>query len=158
MSAVVEKNGIKIGFVGFHEFSYVGLDNVLAEIDRLRPTVDVLIVSPHWGVEYQKEPTSSMRKNARLFIDHGADAVIGAHPHVVGNIDEYQGKKIFYSLGNFAFDQYFSKETMNGLAVHISIIKQTSSAEAASHVSLMYSSIPIQSDRAGVRVATSTKP
>jgi gamma-polyglutamate biosynthesis protein CapA len=124
ISTIVVRNGVRIGFVGFHEFSYVGFDNVLAEIDRLRPLVDVLIVSPHWGVEYQTEPTTLMQKYARLFIDHGADAVVGAHPHVAGEIEEYMGKPIFYSLGNFAFDQYFSEETMKGMAVRLLVGKE----------------------------------
>jgi len=47
--------------------------------------------------------------------------IIGHHPHVVQNIEKYQGKLIFYSLGNFIFDQYFSKETQQGLAVGLEI-------------------------------------
>lgn len=123
LSVVLEKNGIILGFVGFHEFTYINFDKVLAEIDRIRPTVDFLVITPHWGVEYEKQPTENMQKWAREFIDHGGDVVIGAHPHVIGEVEEYAGKKIFYSLGNFAFDQYFSKETSEGLAVKIALEK-----------------------------------
>jgi poly-gamma-glutamate synthesis protein (capsule biosynthesis protein) len=123
LSVVVEQKGIKVGFVGFHEFSYMNFDRVLAEIDRIRPEVDFLIVSPHWGIEYQKEPTDFMKNWAHQFIDHGADVVIGAHPHVIGATEEYKNKKIFYSLGNFIFDQYFSKETSQGLVVNIVLKK-----------------------------------
>ena len=151
ISTIITKNGIKVGFVGFHEFTYYNFDKVFAEVARLRPQVDILIVSPHWGVEYQKEPTEKMKKWAHEFIDLGADAVIGAHPHIVGNIEEYQGKKIFYSLGNFVFDQYFSEETMNGLAVMIDVQKNKDRFD------LNYTQIPIRVDREGVRVLIPTK-
>jgi poly-gamma-glutamate synthesis protein (capsule biosynthesis protein) len=123
ISVITERNGITIGFIGFHEFTYINLDKITAEIDRLRPLVDFLVISPHWGIEYQKEATENMKKLAHFWIDRGADAVIGSHPHVIGDIEEYKGKKIFYSLGNFAFDQYFSKETSEGLAVNLVLEK-----------------------------------
>ena len=50
--------------------------------------------------------------------------VLGGHPHVVQSIEEYNGKMIFYSLGNFIFDQYFSQETMEGTAVEILLSKK----------------------------------
>lgn len=151
ISTVITKNGIKVGFVGFHEFTYFNFDKIFAEVARLRPEVDILIVSPHWGVEYQKEPTEKMVQWAHQFIDLGADTVIGAHSHIVGNTEEYQGKKIFYSLGNFAFDQYFSEATMSGLGVIIEVEKNKEKFD------LKYKEIPIRVDREGVRVATSTK-
>ncbi len=152
-SIITAKNSISIGFVGFHEFGYKNFDHILSEIDTLRPQTDILIVSPHWGVEYQKEPTEKMQNWAHQFIDHGADAVIGAHPHVIGNIEEYKGKKIFYSLGNFAFDQYFSEATMNGVAVQLEIEKGSEGK-----VSIDYNLIPIRSDKNGTMVSTSTLP
>ncbi len=124
LSVVMEKKGISIGIVGFHEFSYINFDKVLAEVDRLRPLVDFLIVTPHWGPEYEKAPSERMARLAHSWVDHGADVVIGTHPHVIGYIEEYNGKKIFYSLGNFIFDQYFSKETSEGLAVKIALEKE----------------------------------
>ncbi|MDP3962470.1 MAG: CapA family protein [bacterium] len=124
ISVVAEKNGIKFGLIGFHEFSYINFDNVMAEIERLRPEVDVLIVTPHWGPEYESVPTEKMKTRAHEFIDRGADAVIGTHPHVVGSVEDYHNKKIFYSLGNFAFDQYFSEETSTGLYVIMEVEKR----------------------------------
>ncbi len=145
ISTIIIKNGVKVGFVGFHEFNYTDFDKVFFEVAKLRKEVDVLIVSPHWGVEYQKEPTTRMVEWAHQFIDYGADAVIGAHPHIVGSIETYKGKKIYYSLGNFVFDQYFSEATMNGLAVKISIEK------FGDDIGLKYRDIPIKIDREGVR-------
>ncbi len=144
ISTVITKNGIKIGFVGFHEFYYTNFDLVQTEIVRLRKDVDVLIVTPHWGIEYQKEPTDDMVRWAHQFIDNGADIVIGAHPHVIGTSEIYKNKKIYYSLGNFAFDQYFSKATMEGLGLVIDI------DTTGDKIDLKYNEITIKIDRGGV--------
>jgi poly-gamma-glutamate synthesis protein (capsule biosynthesis protein) len=55
----------------------------------------------------------------RWLIDNGATIVVGHHPHVVQEIEIYKGKPIIYSLGNFVFDQYFSKDTQEGLSVGV---------------------------------------
>ena len=80
-----------------------------------------LIVSMHWGKEYQPTNSPAQQKLAHHLIEAGADLIIGHHPHVVQNIEKYQGKLIFYSLGNFIFDQYFSTETQEGLAAGLEI-------------------------------------
>ncbi len=150
ISTVMTKHGVTVGLVGFHEFSYLNYNKIFSEVERLRPEVDVLVVSPHWGNEYETKPTEKQRKWARQFIDSGADVVIGTHSHVVGENEEYNGKKIFYSLGNFAFDQYFSKATMEGLGVMIDIEK------GDGQIKLEYTLVPFEIDGKGVRVATST--
>lgn len=80
-----------------------------------------LIVSIHWGVEYQTKNSQGQQKLAHQLIDNGADLIIGSHPHVVQNIEKYKGKMIFYSLGNFVFDQYFSIKTQQGLAIGLEL-------------------------------------
>jgi len=80
-----------------------------------------LIVSLHWGEEYKLINSTAQKKLARQLIETGADLIIGHHPHVVQNIEKYKGKLIFYSLGNFIFDQYFSPDTQQGLAVGLEI-------------------------------------
>lgn len=77
------------------------------------------VVFMHWGDEYQLRSNLKQQEFARELIDAGADLIIGAHPHVVQEVEEYQGKAIFYSLGNFIFDQYFSNDTQQGLAVEL---------------------------------------
>ena len=94
-----------------------------------------LIVIFHWGKEYQPKSSSFQQKLAHQVIEVGADLVIGSHPHVVQEIEEYQGKLIFYSLGNFVFDQYFSKETQESLALGLEIYPQK----------VIYRLFPIQS-------------
>lgn len=79
------------------------------------------VVLVHWGTEYKTVNSVAQASLAHKMIDAGADLIIGGHPHVVQNIEEYNGKLIFYSLGNFIFDQYFSKETQEGLGVGLEI-------------------------------------
>ena len=75
----------------------------------------------HAGTEYTRKPNQRQIDFARAAIDAGADIVIGHHPHWIQDIEIYQGKPIFYSLGNFVFDQMWSQETREGLIVKIQI-------------------------------------
>lgn len=118
LSTVQTVRGRRIGLVGYNGLKS-GLDNVLSEIERLRPEVDKLIVFSHWGSEYQSDFNSTQQTAAHAFVDHGADLVLGAHPHVIQPLEVYKDKAIFYSLGNFIFDQTFSEETQQGLGVGI---------------------------------------
>jgi poly-gamma-glutamate synthesis protein (capsule biosynthesis protein) len=129
LSTIIEKNGIKIGFVGYHGLIDRGFENVLDEIKSIRPQVDFLIIMPHWGAEYKISPAEETRQKAKQFIDAGADLVLGGHPHAVQNSEEYKGKMIFYSLGNFIFDQYFSQQTMEGLGVEVLLEKSDNGIE-----------------------------
>jgi poly-gamma-glutamate capsule biosynthesis protein CapA/YwtB (metallophosphatase superfamily) len=114
-----EINGIKLVFVSYN---YAAPDSELSSGKLPELSSDIVIVLPHWGTEYKVgDPGETVRVLARRFIDAGADAVIGTHPHVVQINEEYKGKKIYYSLGNFVFDQYFQKETMEGLGVGMTI-------------------------------------
>ena len=79
-----------------------------------------VVVYAHWGEEYATSSNSVQQKLAHTFIEFGADAVIGSHPHVVQEVEEYLGRLIFYSLGNFIFDQWFSDDTMLGMGVRLS--------------------------------------
>ena len=79
------------------------------------------IIIFHWGEEYQSKSSIAQQKLAHKIIEAGADLIIGHHPHVVQDIEIYKGKLIFYSLGNFIFDQYALKETQQGLAVGLEI-------------------------------------
>ena len=80
---------------------------------------DVVIVFPHWGVEYRAKPTSGQRNLAHAAIDAGADLVIGNHPHWVEGMEVYKGKPIWYALGNFVFDQSWSNYTMEGITLEL---------------------------------------
>ena len=75
----------------------------------------------HWGNEYKESSNWQQKELAHLMIDSGVDLIIGSHSHVVQEIEQYNDKLIFYSLGNFVFDQYFSPETQEGLAVGLEL-------------------------------------
>ncbi|MBI5222745.1 MAG: AmmeMemoRadiSam system protein B [Candidatus Magasanikbacteria bacterium] len=118
-SLIREIGGLKIGFVAFNDTNVqVDVEKLKEEIIELKNNVDFIIVSAHWGEEYQfLKSNKHQQKLARDIIDAGADIIIGHHPHVVQEMEIYKNKPIFYSLGNFIFDQYFSTETQQGLAV-----------------------------------------
>ena len=77
-----------------------------------RAGAGVIIVFPHWGVEYTRQPLASMRKQAARWVGAGADLVLGAHSHVAGSIEDIEGAPVLYSLGNLVFDQQWSTNTM----------------------------------------------
>ena len=118
---VMEIQGMKIGFYALSFAAYKGVfDDVMnheglgcAYINDLRVNhdimeakkqVDYLFVLPHDGIEYIDVPTPETIARYRDFIDYGADGVIGTHPHCPQGWEEYKGKPIFYSLGNFLFN------------------------------------------------------
>lgn len=76
---------------------------LLAEIQTAKEVCDFVVVYVHWGVEQSEQPEDYQKELARQYIDAGADAVIGSHPHVLQELEYYQGKPIVYSLGNFIF-------------------------------------------------------
>jgi hypothetical protein len=80
---------------------------------------DVVIVFPHWGVEYDYEPFSGQQAQAHDIIDAGADMIIGNHAHYAAAMEVYEGKPIWYALGNFVFDQTWSEPTMEGITLEL---------------------------------------
>lgn len=95
---------------------------VLVENIKSENKNSFIIVFIHWGEEYKPTSNTAQKELARSMVDSGVDLIIGSHPHVVEEIERYKGKLIFYSLGNFIFDQYFSKETQEGLAVGLELM------------------------------------
>lgn len=85
---------------------------------------DLIIVYLHFGNEYSRSPNENQVKIAHELIDYGADVVIGSHPHVTQGIEMYNGKPIFYSLGNFIFDQS-NPATHSAYFVQIDLINDT---------------------------------
>ncbi len=95
------------------------LDRVQAKqaIELAKAQARHVIAFMHWGPEYKDYAHSIDVDNAHWLIDEGVDIVVGGHPHWVQGISEYKNKPIFWSLGNFVFDQDFSLRTKQGLAV-----------------------------------------
>lgn len=118
---IVEKNNIKIGFLPLCYAARFGVFNDVFNNDGLgcawiddpkinhliieaKKNIDFLIILPHDGIEYINVPIPETITRYRDFIDYGADAIIATHPHLPQGWEEYKGKPIFYSLGNFFFN------------------------------------------------------
>ena len=95
-------------------------------ITQAKTQAQKIMVFMHWGNEYQSKPNSSQTEFAHWLIDQGVDAVIGSHPHWMQSVEVYKNHAIVYSLGNFIFDQDWSKETQYGLIAGLSLSKEGS--------------------------------
>jgi poly-gamma-glutamate synthesis protein (capsule biosynthesis protein) len=78
---------------------------------------DIQIAYVHWGEEYDLHHSAAQEKLATLLVDSGIDLIVGHHPHVTQDVDMISGVPVFYSLGNYVFDQYFSKDVQEGLVL-----------------------------------------
>ncbi len=129
---VVEVGGVRFAFLGINaisgeatwaDSSHAGtaplsdgaMAEVAADIATAHRLADVVIVLPHWGVEYASEPDASQRTWAAQLVAAGADLVIGNHPHIAQPVQIFpNGSIVAYALGNFVFDQG-TKDTQQGL-------------------------------------------
>ena len=143
LSTTTLVRGKRLCFVGYHDLYTHDELPIIAEIVHVRSSCDFVTVFAHWGEEYKLEASPRQVQLAHEFIDAGADLVIGAHPHVVQPIETYKGKEIFYSLGNFVFDQGLSFWTEHGLAVRALLYEDRTEFEL----------IPTELNAAEVRVA-----
>jgi poly-gamma-glutamate synthesis protein (capsule biosynthesis protein) len=114
--------GREVRFVGLNDtYTPIDIGKAAKVIADLKKDGAFVIVAVHWGEEYRTVSNKRQQTLGHALMDAGADVVVGHHPHVVEEVEIYHGKPIFYSLGNFIFDQYFSEETQQGLAVKIAI-------------------------------------
>lgn len=134
-----EAKGIKLAFLAFcdpvlaPEDRLAGADHpgvtgfdqekVQAAVREAREKADIVVVSMHAGTEYEPAPELAQIRFAHMAVDAGADLVLGHHPHVLQRVEEYKGRFIFYSLGNFVFDQKWSRATREGLLARIFITR-----------------------------------
>ncbi len=139
---IIEKYGMKIGFLGFSDvgpnWMEAGQDKagqLLASdprfeeiIQNASEQVDYLIVSFHFGAEYKEKHNARQELLAHKAVDNGAKIVIGHHPHVIEDTEVYKNSFIAYSLGNFVFDQSWSKPTMQGMLLEIKLNRDGSMA------------------------------
>ena len=90
-----------------------------ADIRALRQQADIVVVSYHWGLSSRQALVDYQPELAHAAVDAGADIIMGHGPHVFQPIEVFQGKPIFYSLANFAFDwMFFGQRNLDGLLVH----------------------------------------
>jgi poly-gamma-glutamate capsule biosynthesis protein CapA/YwtB (metallophosphatase superfamily) len=131
--AMLEANGVTVAILGYDAIAKVyfaadgepgsaQLSRSIARNDikwAREAGADVVIVFPHWGVEYRATPTASQQELAREIIDAGADMIIGNHAHWAAAMEVHEGKPIWYALGNFVFDQTWSEPTMEGITLEL---------------------------------------
>ena len=137
--AIREYNGIKIAFLNYTTLLNSGAKKepyyirmykeaaALKEIQAAKKKADFVIVLPHWGVEYEHEPSEKQEKMAKKLAEAGADAIIGCHPHVVQPVKVIKtsdGRRVpcYYSLGNFVSNMFWFKCQLEGLA-ELEIVK-----------------------------------
>ncbi|MEY4440718.1 MAG: hypothetical protein RLY49_344 [Candidatus Parcubacteria bacterium] len=104
-------------FIPYNQF-FGTKEQTFEDLKNTQSISDVQIIFAHWGDEYV--PTrADIKELGKSFVSNGADLVIGAHPHVIQEHEVYKGVPIYYSLGNFIFDQYFQEDVQNGMGVTV---------------------------------------
>ncbi len=108
---------------------------------KMADSIAVVIVNLHWGAEHTLRPLPQQRLEAHALIDAGADVIIGHHTHTLQTSETYRGKPIFYSIGNFIFDQQKPLNT-HACIVRLRITQEKTVADA----------IPIRIDHCAPRL------
>ena len=136
-TAIITAGDYTIGLLAVNKiFSNIPWADIVTKIKDLEARTDYQIVFVHWGEEYVLKHNNKQEEFAKKLIDTGIDAVVGHHPHVTQDIEVYKNKPIFYSLGNFIFDQYFSVDVQQGLLLKLNIATST----------VTYTIVPISSE------------
>lgn len=132
---IKEVKGTKIAFLGYVNLgspfwkatkdspgiAWFNEEKMKEGIKEAKESSDIVVVTFHFGDEYKLKPNENQKYLAHLAVDSGADLVIGHHPHVIQTDEIYKGKNIFYSLGNFVFDQNSPQETTEAQIVKVII-------------------------------------
>lgn len=111
--------GNRVAFIAYNQF-FGTVNQTFEDLEAAKKASDIQIIFTHWGDEYVPV-RGGIKTLAHNFVDKGADLIIGTHPHVIQENETYKGVEIFYSLGNFIFDQYWEEAVRNGLLVNVSI-------------------------------------
>ncbi|MHC0035528.1 CapA family protein [Pseudoneobacillus sp. C159] len=141
---IIQKNGVKLAFLSYsygtngipvpkgkdYLVNLIDQDKMKAEIHRARAEADVVVMSLHWGNEYQRIPTDAQQLLAQFLVDEGVDVIFGHHPHVLQPMNMLKSKDnrqafVVYSLGNFISGQMRDYKDIGGLAT-IEITKKVS--------------------------------
>jgi len=123
--------------------SYLDEEIMKHDIEAAKTLVDIVMVSFHWGDEYSTKHNDWQERIAHEAINTGASLVVGHHPHVVEEVEQYRGGYIAYSLGNFIFDQNFSEDTSKGLVLEVTVNDKKISGIKTTGVSFNSSFQPI---------------
>ncbi|GKV67317.1 MULTISPECIES: CapA family protein [unclassified Sporosarcina] len=127
---IVEVNGIRIGVLAYtygtniepvppgkdYLVNLIDYQKVADDILRMKPAVDVIVVSLHWGPEYRLQTSQAQDELAQYISSAGADIIFGHHPHVLQRYEEIGETKVFFSLGNFYSAQPYEYTNFGGIA------------------------------------------
>ncbi|MBU0493750.1 MAG: CapA family protein, partial [Chloroflexi bacterium] len=135
---ITDVRGVRVAFLGYNGVGatghaagsdYAGLawldaDRMAADVRAAREQADVVVVNCHWGDEYTYRLDPARQAIVAALAEAGADVVVGHHPHNVQNVAYLDRTFVAYSLGNYVFDQDWSEESSQGLAVRL-LVDQT---------------------------------
>lgn len=111
-----------IGIIGIHTlFTTPTADELQPLVAAMTSSSSLQIAYVHWGNEYQLVHAPAQERFAKLLVDLGVDVIVAHHPHVTQDIQFVDGVPVFYSLGNFIFDQYFSPDVMEGYVLGLTL-------------------------------------
>lgn len=131
---IIECKGVSIAIINATYGTNVGAGKEWPKILRLSDKeaianalgkasgCDMALILPHWGTEYQLTHSAEQEKDARWFVSHGADAIIGTHPHVIQDMQTIDGVPVFYSLGN-AVSNMSAANTQMGMMARLRIVR-----------------------------------
>lgn len=138
-------NGINFGFLSYDFITYPNYDKnkIIETVKKYDSRVDWLIISLHWGNEYLPKPELWRVKFGKELIDAGVDIIHGQHPHVWQAEEYYRGKPIFYSFGNFIFDQSWSYETSHSNIVRLTLTKNEILKQETFPIEIQLNSRPV---------------
>jgi poly-gamma-glutamate synthesis protein (capsule biosynthesis protein) len=162
---IIERKGLRIAFLGYDEFfprsfeadtdkpgvAWSEDEQVILDIARARALdhADLVIPVMHWGWEHEGTSSDRQRQLARAMIDAGADAVIGSHPHVTQDVEQYRGKPIIYSLGNFLFESFSDIANNTGWVLRLELDRQGARAWRISSTHIDNEGVPHPAPKLG---------
>ncbi len=131
-----KEQGLPFAMCGYHGVFKIPSQESLAVMEQYSQYMPV-IAMPHMGVEYQPAPDQLKTSTYQSMIDHGADMVIGDHPHWIQNTEAYKGHLIVYSMGNFMFDQQDTAEVVRSAAINVKVdLKDANSSQLSKWLAL----------------------
>jgi len=123
---IIEKDGFKIGLLSYYGFNTAFATDTMIDRDvkylKEEQGVDYIICYVHWGGQGTYPVDQRQKSYGRKLIDKGVDLVVGGHPHVIQGMEVYNGKHIFYSLGDFMFVGRSTPKDPDGLMIDLKLI------------------------------------
>jgi poly-gamma-glutamate capsule biosynthesis protein CapA/YwtB (metallophosphatase superfamily) len=123
-TTVLQVEDQRVALIGLHTLEFKPTKEQLNQLLKAASAAsDWQVVYVHWGTEYSGTSNQYQQQLAASLVAAGADLIVGHHPHVVQEVDLIAGVPVFYSLGNYIFDQYEEAETNQGLLLQLSFAR-----------------------------------